>query len=101
MLNDPFIENGSAYDSRSSCWKLIEDYTGPGTIETYTVLYHRDGRPQHGVIVVRTADGRRTLAKVPAEDESSIAYLTDGKCEPVGSAGEVQRGVDGIQIWHC
>lgn len=78
---------------------VIESYSGPATIESYTVLYERDGSVKHGVIVARTADGRRTLAKVPGEDEATIAYLIGGNSEPVGKSGDVVADDDGNQIW--
>jgi acetyl-CoA C-acetyltransferase len=77
-----------------------EDYEGPATIETYTVLYARDGSPKHGVIVAVTPQGERTLAKMPATDEAGIASLTDGKSEPVGTTGTIERDSAGDQIWR-
>ena len=53
-----------------------------------------------GVIVARTADGGRTLAKVPAADAAGIAFLTNGEAEPVGSAGTIMADGEGDQIWH-
>lgn len=79
---------------------LVEEWTGPGTIESYTVMFGRDGQPRQGVVIARTADGRRTLAKVPREDAAGIVFLTDGAREPVGSAGEIAAGEDGLQIWR-
>lgn len=78
----------------------VEHYAGPATIETYTVLYQRDGTPRFGVVVVRTPEGGRTLAKVPAEDIAGIAFLTDGHVDPVGTSGTVIRSSDGDQIWQ-
>ncbi len=77
----------------------IEDYEGPATIETYTVLYKRDGSARHGVIMARTPDGSRTLAKVPGDDAARIAFLTDGTNEPVGSRGAIVRNAAGEQVW--
>jgi acetyl-CoA C-acetyltransferase len=74
-------------------------YQGPATIETYTVFYKRDGSVRFGSIIARTAEGNRVLAKVPATDESMIAFLTDGKVEAVGSAGRISRGDDGLLLW--
>ena len=79
---------------------VLEKYEGPAEIETYTVLYERSGAPRWGVIVARTPDGCRTLAKVPREDEAGIAFLTDGAHEPVGSAGEIECHESGDQIWR-
>ncbi|HEX8381939.1 MAG TPA: acetyl-CoA acetyltransferase [Sphingomonas sp.] len=77
-----------------------EDYAGPGTIETYTVLYDRTGAPSAGAIVARNPAGARFLARVPPEDAATIAWLTDGRSEPVGSAGTGRRGEGGLLVWH-
>lgn len=71
---------------------LAADYTGPGTVETYTVMYDRDGAAKFGVVVARAPSGERFLARVPAEDAATIAFLTDGSAEPVGSTGEAVAG---------
>lgn len=80
--------------------KVAEDYEGPASIESYTVFYNRDGSPAQGAIVARTPDGFRTLARVVASDAASIAFLTDGIEEPVGSAGIISRDSSGDQIWQ-
>lgn len=85
---------------RSAAPDLVEDYSGPGTIETYTVLYDRSGAPRHGVIIARNPDGARFLAKVPAEDAATIDFLTDGASEPVGSTGIASPGDDGLTVWQ-
>jgi len=79
---------------------ITEDYEGPARVETYTVLYERDGSAKWGVIVALIADGRRTLAKVPASDGAGIRFLTDGRHEPVGSVGTIERDGSGDQIWR-
>ncbi|MFZ4746072.1 MAG: acetyl-CoA acetyltransferase [Sphingomonas sp.] len=79
---------------------IVEDYAGPATIETYTVLYERNGAPKWGVIVARTPAGGRTLAKVPAHDVAAIAFLTDGRAEPIGTMGRILTDAVGDQIWN-
>ncbi|MFW2851078.1 acetyl-CoA acetyltransferase [Sphingomonas sp. TX0543] len=79
--------------------ELVKDYAGPATIETYTVFYARDGRPGSGVVVARLPDGNRTLAHVPGEDAATIAFLTDGANEPVGSGGTVAAGGE-MMVWR-
>lgn len=76
-----------------------ENYVGSGTIETYTVIYERSGEPDFGVIVGRSPAGERFLARVPASDGATIAFLTDGTTEPVGTAGEAVAGEDGLMVW--
>lgn len=83
--------------ARGAVPELAKDYDGPATVETYTVFYARDGAPRDGVIVARTPEGARTLAKV--RDAETIAWLTDGETEPVGTVGEIAlEGEDAI--WH-
>ena len=77
-----------------------EAYEGAGTIETYTVLYRRDGTPDTGVIVARNDAGCRFLARVPGDDAATIAFLTDGRDEPVGTRGVARRSADRLLDWQ-
>ena len=61
--------------------------------------YDRTGTPSSGVIVARTPTGSRTLASVPAEDSAMIAFLTEGRDEPVGSSGTVTREGEALALW--
>lgn len=79
--------------------ELVKDYAGPAEIETYTVFYARDGKPRSGVVVARLPDGNRTLAQVPGDDAATIAFLTDGAAEPVGTKGEVVAAGD-MKVWR-
>ena len=79
---------------------LDEAYRGAGTIETYTVIYDRVGAPDFGIVVGRSPEGTRFLARVPASDAATIAFLTSGDAEPVGSAGEAVDGKGGLTFWQ-
>lgn len=79
---------------------LEEGYEGEAEIETYTVHYARDGSPRSGVVVARTPQGARTLALVPGTDTSALAFLTDGRQEPVGTAGLIRRDEEGMGLWQ-
>ncbi len=89
----------SANARRSSAPRLLESYSGPGAIETYTVLYDRAGTPTLGIIVARAPDGHRFLANVPAGDRSTLAFLTDGGAEPVGTNFTAASGPDSRSLW--
>jgi acetyl-CoA C-acetyltransferase len=78
---------------------LLEDYSGPASIETYTVFYDRGGAPRHGVVIARTPSQERFLAYVPGDDPM-IETLTSGEVEPVGRAGEAARAGDGLVVWR-
>ncbi len=71
--------------------ELVDGYEGPAEIETYTVIYDREAQPRFGVVLAKMPDSRRAIARVPAEDEAMIAFLTSGKTEPVGTTGRVVR----------
>lgn len=108
LSTDPLPGAGEPHDfdcqkeadaARGPVPSLVKDYAGPATIETYTVFYARDGSVRAGLVVARTPAGERTLAQVPAEDETMIAFLTDGAVEPVGANGVVEPAGE-IMVWR-
>lgn len=78
---------------------LVEDYQGPGRIETYCAPYGRTGTPAFATIVARNEAGARFLATVLPEDEAFLAALVSGETEPVGMAGRAERLDDGRLRW--
>jgi acetyl-CoA C-acetyltransferase len=95
----PFDVNAEADAQRSTAPTFTEDYSGPATIETYTVLYDREGAPRNGVIVARTPNGDRFLAHVAGDDADTSAFLTNGEREPVGTTGNAANA-DGLITWR-
>jgi len=79
---------------------FVEDATGSAVLETATVLYDRDGAPTHGVAIVRTGDGARALARVPAVDTDTLAALTDPDAFAIGRTGTLSAGDDGVLDWR-
>lgn len=79
---------------------LTNDYAGPATLETFTIVYGRDGQPQFGVVIARTPDGQRLMARVAGHDDASLAVLTDMQRSPVGSGGQVSQGDNGLLAWR-
>jgi acetyl-CoA C-acetyltransferase len=75
--------------------------TGAANLETYTVIYGRDGSIDHGVVMLRTSDGARTLARVPASDELTLHRLTDLDATAVGIDGALTAAADGISDWRA
>jgi acetyl-CoA C-acetyltransferase len=67
---------------------VVEEAEGPATVETYTVLYDRDGAPLRGFVIGRLTDGRRFLAHTPS-DRRVFEALTAH--EGVGRRGRVSR----------
>jgi len=76
---------------RGTIPELTDAVEGEFPVETYTVIYGREGEPESGVVISRTPDGRRLIAAVDPKDEGSIAFLTDGASEPVGTVGQNRK----------
>jgi acetyl-CoA C-acetyltransferase len=71
---------------------LALEAEGPATIETYTVLFERDGGPSRGIVVGRLEDGRRFLAntpEAPAVAEALAATEAIGLEGVVSHSGEI------------
>jgi acetyl-CoA C-acetyltransferase len=97
VLGRDFNVQAEADGLRGPVPALDERYAGPGTIESYTIHFTRDGAPRFGVVLVRTSGGTRTLARVPADDEAGIARLAAGDAALIGAAGTVVgQGVDAL-----
>lgn len=79
---------------------LNESLSGPVTVETFTVMYERDGTPKQGVIVARNSAGERGMACVPATDTDTIALLTDTENSIVGMPGSITPDDKGTPIWR-
>ncbi|PWR23624.1 acetyl-CoA acetyltransferase [Zavarzinia compransoris] len=80
---------------------FVEDAAGEAALETFTVIYGRDGEVSQGVAILRLDDGARTLARVPAGDADGIALLTAADRFPIGRRGRLRRAADGIADWQA
>ena len=74
-------------------------YTGPAVLETFTVVYDRDGAAAYAGVAARTAAGTRVFGRVMAPDADTMAVLVNSQQSPVGSAGTVALGNDGLRTW--
>jgi hypothetical protein len=75
---------------------LALDYVGAATIETFSLVYGRDGAPSHGSVVGRTEDGARVFARIDMGDATRFTALDKSV---VGASGRVTLGDDGVQRW--
>ena len=73
---------------------------GTGTIESFTVIFARGGDVQHGVVILRTPENARALARVPAHDAATLAHLMNMDRTPVGSSGAISTADDGVPEWR-
>lgn len=74
-------------------------YAGPATIETYSVIYDRDGVPAYGSVVGRTPQGARIFAKLDIADTDTLTPLLALDRSPIGNAGTVTIIEDSLQHW--
>ncbi len=95
-----FDVNSIADKRRTPVPESLDDYEGPGTIETYTIFYKRDASARYGTVIARTPAGQRVLARVDGDDAALIRFLSDGAVEPIGTAGRIARGDGDLLHWH-
>ena len=74
--------------------------SGKGRVESFTVLYGRNNEVGHGVVMLRTPENRRALARVPTDDRESLAHLSNMDRTAVGSSGEIVTADDGVLEWR-
>jgi acetyl-CoA C-acetyltransferase len=86
--------------NRAAVPEFVAEAGGKGKVEAFTVIYRGKGEVEHGVVMLRTEDGRRTLARVPASDETTLAHLKNMDRTPVGSLGEITMEEDGVPRWR-
>ena len=90
----------AAEASRSAVPALDLGHAGPATIETFSIVHDRDGTPAHGSVIGRTPANARVFARIDMADAGFVARLVSLDASPVGLAGRVTMGDDGLQAWH-
>jgi acetyl-CoA C-acetyltransferase len=69
--------------------ELAEAPDGPATVETYTVVYDRDGTPERGIVIGRLDDRRRFIAATPPGERALLDLMVSR--EFVGERGAVRH----------
>jgi hypothetical protein len=100
-LMTPHDVQPEAEAAREPVPMLDPNFTGPAMLESFTVVYDRDGTPAYGGVVGLTADGARVFGRVAGDDGDTLALLLDAGASPIGSAGQVSIGADGLQVWRA
>ena len=79
---------------------FVTEASGKGKVESFTVLFGGNGAVEHGVVMLRTEQDDRTLARVPARDTATLAHLMTMARTPVGAPGEIAMADDGVPEWR-
>ena len=71
--------------------EAVVDAEGPATIETWTVMFGRDGDPERAHAAIRLPDGARTWAVTSDPDtmRSMVGVDMTGAAVTLGSEGEL------------
>jgi acetyl-CoA C-acetyltransferase len=99
LARDTSVQN-EADRHRGAVPAFVTDADGTATVESFTAIYGRDNAIEHGVVMLRTSDHARALARVPAQDGRTLAHLFNMDRSPVGSSGAVARADDGVLEWR-
>lgn len=88
-LDQDYSVASDAEKRRGTVPPIVNPANGTATLETATILYRRDGTVDHGVVILRTKDGARTMAAVAPDDRASLAMITDPDRFPVRRGGTI------------
>jgi len=75
---------------------FVAEPSGEATVETYTVIFDRDGAPELGIVIGRDAQDRRFIANTPPE-RAVLESMTQR--EFVGARGSVAQSSDGKNVF--
>jgi acetyl-CoA C-acetyltransferase len=74
----------------------VQQAEGPAAVESYTVLFDRQGEPEQGIVIGRLADGEtlgaRFIANTPPDSDLLWSMTQE---EFVGASGRVRQGAEG------
>lgn len=85
---DGLIDNLPSNEMETAPRQVDADAGGQGTVEAYTVLYDREGRPTRGIVLGRTEAGTRFLANTPDETAFLESFVSE---EWVGNTGRLNK----------
>ncbi len=65
-------EDVQAEVDREPTRQAVVEWTGIGTVESWTTPFNRDGAPEKAFVAVRTPDDARALAVIPSDVEATV-----------------------------
>lgn len=102
---EPLAQDTSVQSKADAKWGPVPEFadqaSGKGTVESFTVLFAANGAVEHGVTMLRTDAGARTLGRVAPDDKATLATLMDLDRSAVGAVGTITMADDGIPDWQA
>jgi acetyl-CoA C-acetyltransferase len=99
LAQDSSVQAGTDRNRRTVP-DFVTEASGKGKVESFTVIYKGKGEVEHGVVMMRTENDARALARIPANDSATLAHLLDLDRTPVGTLGNVVTAGDGVLEWR-
>ncbi|AEG51511.1 acetyl-CoA acetyltransferase [Sphingobium chlorophenolicum L-1] len=99
-LSSDYRVDGKADALRGPVPIVVDHHDGDATVESFTVIYGRENAIDRAIAILRTPEGYRTMARVPADDAVTIERLTDPARSPIGERGIVTTADDGLLEWR-
>ena len=99
LLPSDYSVQSAADARRGVVPAFILNYQGAAALETFTVVYQRNGDVANGIVIARTPSGERLMARVEPDDTATIGVLTDPDRTPVGRTGQVDVHDDQRLHW--
>lgn len=100
-LASDFCVQQAAEAARDPAPEVVDAYEGQGTVETYTVRYARDGGALEGIVLLRTPQGARTMARVPDTDGATLSLLQDMERSAIGTVGYVRVDAFDLPVFEA
>jgi acetyl-CoA C-acetyltransferase len=82
-----FVPAAEANVDADAPLEVKEAVEGSATVDTYTVLYDREGAPARGIVIGRTDQGERFVANTPDDRDTLEQFVS---VENVGRSGKVR-----------
>jgi acetyl-CoA C-acetyltransferase len=99
-LSPDYSVQSIADEAADAAPAFLDRYAGPARLETFTVVYRRNGSVDYGVAVARTPTGERLIARVRDDDPETLARLTSWTSSPIGAEGHVRVDAYDQLVWE-
>ena len=97
-LSTTYDVQESAEKNRGPVPVLDMDFVGAARLETYTILYDRQGQPDYAVVFARTDTDSRVVGRVDKENSDTMSFLINSGKGVIGTTGKLSAQND-LKHW--